>query len=139
MPVKARTNTKPVNPRSASAGDKTLGEKIRARRILAKMSQTELGEKLGVSFQQVQKYEKGVNKVGAVRLAEIAGALGESVGYFQNEGHVSKVGLEMQELMTDRLNLRICRALAAIENQAMRYQIVRLVESVGGIDGDEAA
>jgi transcriptional regulator with XRE-family HTH domain len=139
MAVKTKAKTKPVSPRSASAGDKALGEKIRARRILAKMSQADLGDQVGVSFQQVQKYEKGVNKVGAVRLTEIATALGESVGYSQDEGHVSKAGLEMQELMTDRLNLRICRALSAIENQAMRYQIVRLVESISGIAEDEAA
>jgi transcriptional regulator with XRE-family HTH domain len=139
MAAKTRAKTKPVNPRSASAGDKALGEKIRARRILAKMSQAELGGQLGVSFQQVQKYEKGSNKVGAVRLTEIATALGESVGYFQDEGHVSKAGMEMQQLMTDRLNLRICRALAAIEEQAMRHQIVRLVESISGIAEDEAA
>ena len=139
MAAKSRVKTQAANPRSASAGDKALGEKIRARRILAKMSQGELGDHLGVSFQQVQKYEKGVNKVGAVRLAEIAGALDEGVGYFQNEGHVSKAGQEMQELMTDRLNLRICRALSAIEDQAMRYQFVRLVEAVSGIREEETA
>jgi transcriptional regulator with XRE-family HTH domain len=134
----AKTKTQPTSPRSASAGDKALGEKIRARRLLAKMSQADLGDHVGVSFQQVQKYEKGVNKVGAVRLSEIADALGESVGYLQDEGHVSKAGLEMQEFMTDRLNLRICRALSAITNQAMRHQIVRLVESVSGIADEEA-
>jgi transcriptional regulator with XRE-family HTH domain len=138
MAANSRPKTKPINPRSASVGDKALGEKVRARRIMAKMSQAELGEHVGVSFQQVQKYEKGVNKVGAVRLAEIAAALGESVGYFQEEGRVSKAGVEMQELMTDRLNLRICRALAAIENQAMRHQFVRLVESVSGIADEDA-
>ena len=136
--MSARAKTKSISPRSASAGDKALGEKIRARRILAKMSQAELGDHVGVSFQQVQKYEKGVNKVGAIRLSEIADALGESVGYFQDEGHVSKAGLEMQVLMTDRINLRICRALSAIENQAMRYQFVRLIESVSGIAEEEA-
>src|ERR1700755_3086992 len=129
---------KKTNPRSTNASDKALGEKIRARRILAKMSQAELGDHVGVSFQQVQKYEKGTNKVSAVRLTEIAAALGESVGYFQEEGRVSKAGVEMQELMTDRLNLRICRALAAIENQTMRHQFVRLVESVSGIADEDA-
>ena len=54
----------PVNPQI----DNALGEKIRARRILAKMSQAELGDHVGVSFQQVQKYERGVNRVGASRL-----------------------------------------------------------------------
>jgi len=139
MAAKSRAKTKAANPRSASAGDKALGERIRTRRILAKMSQGELGDHLGVSFQQVQKYEKGVNKVGDVRLAEIAGALGESVGYFQSDAAVSKAGQEMQELMTDRLNLRICRALSGIEDQAMRYQFVRLVEAVSGIREEKTA
>jgi transcriptional regulator with XRE-family HTH domain len=84
MAANSRPKTKPINPRSASVGDKALGEKIRARRILARMSQAELGDHVGVSFQQVQKYEKGVNKVGAVRLAEIAAALGESVAKRQH-------------------------------------------------------
>ena len=123
--------------RSATSADKALGEMIRARRLAADMSQEELGSHLGVSFQQVQKYEKGVNRIGAVRLEQIATALGESVSYFQPAGQaVSKAGLEMQTLMTDPLNLRICRALAAIENRAMRFQFVRLVESVSGLTGE---
>jgi transcriptional regulator with XRE-family HTH domain len=140
MPAKTRAKTKPViNPRSTNAGDKALGDKIRARRILAKMSQAELGSLLGVSFQQIQKYEKGVNRVGAVRLEQIAKALDEDVSYFVGGGTVSKPGLEMQALIADPLNLRICRALSAIAEQSMRFQFVRLIERVSGIAGDGAA
>jgi transcriptional regulator with XRE-family HTH domain len=127
--------TKKLQQRASGPADKKLGEKIRTRRTAAGMSQSELGEVLGVSFQQVQKYEKGVNRVSAVRLEQIAGALDESISYFQTDGHaVSKAGQELQTLMTDPINLRICRALSAIDNQAMRYQFVRLVESVSGIN-----
>jgi transcriptional regulator with XRE-family HTH domain len=98
------------------------------------MSQSELGDALGVTFQQIQKYEKGANRVSAVRLEQIATALNESISYFQTDGHsVSKAGQELQTLMTDPINLRMCRALSGLDNQAMRYQFVRLVESISGI------
>jgi DNA-binding XRE family transcriptional regulator len=114
MAAKTKTRT----PRASGPGDTALGEKIRTRRVAAGISQDELGNALGVSFQQVQKYEKGVS-------------------YFQTDGQaVSKGGRELQKLMTDPLNLRICRALSAIEDQAMRFQFVRLLESVSGINGE---
>jgi len=126
--------TKKSHPRTAGPADAKLGEKIRIRRTAAGMSQSELGEALGVTFQQIQKYEKGANRVSAVRLEQIAKALNESISYFQTDGHsVSKAGQELQTLMTDPINLRMCRALSGLDNQAMRYQFVRLVESISGI------
>jgi transcriptional regulator with XRE-family HTH domain len=130
MATKAKTPT----PRASGAADKSLGEKIRTRRVAAGIRQEELGKALGVSFQQIQKYEKGVNRVSAVRLSQIAAALDESVSYFQTDGQaVSKGGRELQTLMTDPVNLRMCRALSALD-QNMRFQFVRLVESVSGIN-----
>jgi transcriptional regulator with XRE-family HTH domain len=126
--------TKKVQPRASGPADAKLGEKIRIRRNVAGMSQSELGDALGVTFQQIQKYEKGANRVSAVRLEQIAAALDESISYFQTDGHtVSKAGQELQTLMTDPINLRMCRALSGLDNQAMRYQFVRLVESIGGM------
>jgi transcriptional regulator with XRE-family HTH domain len=125
---------KKPQPRATGPADAKLGEKIRTRRAAAGISQAELGEALGVSFQQVQKYERGINRVSAVRLEQIAAALDESISYFQTDGHtVSKDGQEIQTLMTDPINLRMCRALSALDNQAMRYQFVRLVESISRI------
>jgi transcriptional regulator with XRE-family HTH domain len=66
-------------PRSARQADKDLGQRIRARRIESKMSQADLGAALGVSFQQVQKYEKGVNRVAAATLGKIAVTLDTTV------------------------------------------------------------
>ena len=65
-----------MKQRSAGKPDIELGKRIRLRRVEQKISQAELGDKLGVSFQQVQKYEKGVNRVGAGRLTRIAEVLG---------------------------------------------------------------
>lgn len=61
-----------LGQRSSSKEDIQIGGRIRAMRIDNKMSQSDLGQKLGVSFQQVQKYERGVNRVSAVRLNQIA-------------------------------------------------------------------
>lgn len=59
-----------------------VGTRIRARRVVLGLSQEKLGEALGVTFQQVQKYEKGINRIGAGRLRQIADLLGVSVSYF---------------------------------------------------------
>jgi predicted transcriptional regulator len=64
-----------IKQRSAGKPDIELGKRIRLRRVEQKISQAELGKKLGVSFQQVQKYEKGVDRVGAARLQQIAATL----------------------------------------------------------------
>ena len=69
-----KSAAKKMKQRSAGKPDIELGKRIRLRRVEQKISQAELGEKLGVSFQQVQKYEKGVNRVGAARLQQSAAA-----------------------------------------------------------------
>lgn len=58
--------------RSSTAADAYIGQRIRARRMEMHMSQAELGDVLGVSFQQIQKYEKGVNRISATRLQQVA-------------------------------------------------------------------
>src|SRR5512138_763189 len=70
-------STKAPNP-----VDKYVGSRVRMRRILVGMSQEKLGEALGLTFQQVQKYEKGTNRIGASRLQHIARHLGVPVEYF---------------------------------------------------------
>jgi transcriptional regulator with XRE-family HTH domain len=62
--------------RSPTAADKEIGARIRLHRLSKKISQTDLGDKIGVSFQQIQKYEMGVNKVGSGRIKEVAAHLG---------------------------------------------------------------
>src|ERR1700746_1177217 len=68
--------------RKVTPEDKLLGQRLRMRRMEMHISQAELGEQLGISFQQVQKYEKGVNRVGAARLQQIATALNVPVTFF---------------------------------------------------------
>ena len=68
--------------RSANSVDGHVGERLRARRITLGMSQSKLGQLLGVTFQQIQKYEKGANRISAVRLGQAAQALETTINYF---------------------------------------------------------
>src|SRR5580693_6549785 len=72
----------PVPKKQANPIDGQVGNRVRLRRMLIGMSQEKLGELLGLTFQQVQKYEKGVNRIGAGRLYQVAHILGVPVSYF---------------------------------------------------------
>ena len=71
--------------RSTGPIDKYLGDRLRARRIMKKMSQDDLGKSLGVTFQQIQKYEKGTNRMSAALMVPLAKILGVDTGYFYDE------------------------------------------------------
>src|SRR5260370_23447049 len=83
----SRKRAKLVRGTARSAGpiDKYFGDRLRARRIMMKMSQDDLGKSLGVSFQQIQKYEKGTNRLSAAMMVRVAEILGVDVGYFYDE------------------------------------------------------
>jgi DNA-binding XRE family transcriptional regulator len=74
-----RAKPKKLAPRSASAVDKYIGARMREQRLALSISQEQLGRKLGVSFQQIQKYESGKNRVSAARLFVICKALNVSL------------------------------------------------------------
>jgi transcriptional regulator with XRE-family HTH domain len=118
--------------RSTSQADKVLGQKIRTRRMLAKMSQSGLGDALGVSFQQVQKYEKGVNRISTSRLCQIATCLGESIHYFIDgaQDKVTPEAANLATLMTDRQCIRLVKAFAKIADPDLQHRTLTLVEGI---------
>jgi transcriptional regulator with XRE-family HTH domain len=124
--------------RSATKGDVELGRKIRLRRIEMEISQAGLGDKLGVSFQQVQKYEKGVNRVGATRLEQIANALQVPVGHFYG---ATKQQNEVESLLflDSGFSVRMVKAWTQIKNQAVQRHIVTLMETLATEYGEAAA
>jgi len=107
-----------MKQRSAGKPDIELGKRIRLRRVEQRISQAELGDKLGVSFQQVQKYEKGVNRVGAARLQQIATALDVPVTFFYDGDGKAR---EVESLL---------RAYSKIKDQTVQRQLVSLMESI---------
>lgn len=124
-----RAAAKKMKQRSAGKPDIELGKRIRLRRVEQKISQAELGDKLGVSFQQVQKYEKGVNRVGAARLQQIATALDVPVTFFYDgDGKAREV--ESLLFLDSSFSLRLLRAYSKIKDQTVQRQLVSLMESI---------
>lgn len=119
--------------RGTTPADKALGARIRLRRVEQKMSQAELGDKLGVTFQQVQKYEKGVNRVGASRLQSIATALDVPVTFFY-DGDGRQRQVESLLFLDSSFSLRLLRAYSKIKDQNVQRHFVTLMESLAGED-----
>jgi transcriptional regulator with XRE-family HTH domain len=122
----------------ADALDQRIGDQVRTRRLLVGMTQEKLGDALGVSFQQVQKYEKGANRISASRLRQIASALDVPVTHFYDavdgadgaqvldggaDGHAADPARGAQ-------GLRLMRAFGRVEDALVRQRILDLVESV---------
>jgi len=111
--------------------DVMVGARIRILRKHRGMSQGELAGKIGVSFQQVQKYEKGTNRVGASRLSCIADVLGVSVGeLFEPSENKSAAAKSPFRLLAERDALRVLTAFSRTTNPRVRRAITKLLESV---------
>jgi len=124
----------PTKTKGADATDHSVGQKIRAQRILRGLSQTELGNKVGITFQQIQKYEKGWNRVSAGRLKQIAEILEVPVSFFfegasGNDAVIKNLN-EGFSFLDTAASVRLVRAFADIENQNIRSSIVTLVEGI---------
>lgn len=135
----ARPFNKLRNPtlkkRSPNAADTEVGESIRAHRLIAGMSQTDLANQLGVSFQQVQKYEKGVNRVGAGRLPLIAEIFNVPISalfndHAQTSSSRGKASTAPVKLITDPNVLKLLTAYADITDRAIRRCLADLVERI---------
>jgi transcriptional regulator with XRE-family HTH domain len=117
--------------------DKHVGARVRMRRIMLKISQTKLGEALGLTFQQVQKYEKGTNRIGAGRLQHIAGILQVPIEYFFDgapQTFPSKTREQpsdyVQEFLATRDGLALTKAFVQIKRPAVRHQLVLLTQAL---------
>jgi transcriptional regulator with XRE-family HTH domain len=120
--------------------DRHVGSRVRMRRILIGMSQEKLGEALGLTFQQVQKYEKGTNRIGASRLQHIARQLGVPVEYFFDGApqiELKQDGFQeapdtnyVADFLTTSDGVQLIRAFLKIRDGKVRRRFVELVEAV---------
>jgi transcriptional regulator with XRE-family HTH domain len=125
-----------------------VGGRVRFRRMLLGMSQEKLGERLGLTFQQVQKYEKGINRIGASRLFDLSHVLAVPVQFFYDEAPAAyehtpsrDVGFaerQTESYITEFLNTRdgleLNKAFVKISDGRQRRAIVDLVRSLAGDD-----
>ena len=130
-------STKAPNP-----VDKYVGSRVRMRRIMLGMSQEKLGEALGLTFQQVQKYEKGINRIGAGRLFEIARILDVPVDFFYDgvasaSGGPPETSAPLMEFVSSAEGLALTRAFTRITDAKLRRSIVEMVEQIAAREGPD--
>ncbi|MCK8784079.1 helix-turn-helix domain-containing protein [Roseomonas sp. NAR14] len=139
------TSDRPEREHRASPIDVHVGTRVRLRRTLLGMSQERLGEALGLTFQQVQKYERGVNRIGASRLFDLARVLDVPIGFFfddmpdamggQGGGRRASGFAESQDGFEDdtlhrRETLELVRAYYRINDPAVRKRVFDLIKSL---------
>ncbi len=122
--------------KSTGSIDKEIGSRVRMRRVSIGMSQEKLGDMLGLTFQQVQKYEKGMNRISVARLVDIAKILGVDIHFFFNglqpEPGFAEGGAPayVADMMSTPEGLQLVRNFTGIKNPKVRKSIVQLVASL---------
>ena len=140
--------------RRANPLDLHVGSRVRLQRMLLGMSQEKLGEQLGLTFQQIQKYEKGINRIGASRLYELARVLGVSVQFFyedapgttgeyRSQQNSAAGGLAERaadryvvDFLSSREGVELNKAFVKISDPKVRRSIVDLVRTLAGEEKD---
>ncbi len=121
--------------------DKHVGSRVRMRRLMLGMSQEKLADAIGLTFQQVQKYEKGTNRMGSSRLQQIANVLQVPVTFFF-EGAPGQPKLDgkapspayVNEFLSTSDGLALTKAFMQIKDPKLRRSIVNVVEEIAGED-----
>jgi len=127
--------------------DRHVGSRVRMQRILMKMSQEKLGEALGLTFQQVQKYEKGTNRIGASRLQQISKTLNVPPSFFfegapstqpAGDGFAEESSSQyVVDFLSTAEGLHLNRAFARIKDSKVRKRVIDLISTLA--EQDEAA
>src|SRR6516162_4326879 len=130
--------------KAPSPTDQHVGSRVRMRRKMLAMSQEQLAEALGITYQQVQKCEKGANRIGASRLQQMSHILQVPVEFFfegapdpsaphgSNGSALSMA--QISDFISDSDGLRLIGAFMRIDNAALRRRIVMLVQEIAGDD-----
>jgi transcriptional regulator with XRE-family HTH domain len=139
-PVQAESGGEPDAEEHSGPIDKHLGKRVRMRRLMLRMSQTELGEALDLTFQQVQKYEKGENRIGASRLQHISEVLGVPIVFFfegaphnrrqQNAQTAALSPKSVADCLSTVDGIKLTSAFMQIRDAKVRRSIVSLVEGI---------
>jgi transcriptional regulator with XRE-family HTH domain len=140
-------SSKTLPKKQANPIDGQVGNRLRLRRMMIGMSQEKLGELLGLTFQQVQKYEKGVNRIGAGRLFEIARILGVPIQYFYESvteqlanapGFGERDSQPVLEFVSSGDGLQLSLAYMRIKDSKVRKRVLDLVKSLADDTSEKA-
>jgi transcriptional regulator with XRE-family HTH domain len=131
---------KTMMKKSPNPIDKHVGSRVRMRRMMISMSQEKLGERLGITFQQIQKYEKGTNRIGASRLQQISTVMGVPVSFFFEGAPVpegssgafteSASPAYVADFLATSDGLSLTKAFMKVKDPKVRRRVVDLVEAI---------
>ncbi|MCF4167613.1 helix-turn-helix domain-containing protein [Zavarzinia compransoris] len=120
-------------PSKANPVDVHVGARVKLRRQLLGFSQTELGNALDLTFQQVQKYEKGTNRISASKLHKMAEVLDVPISFFFDgvDGTRPETDSSELDLMSRAETINLVRAYYSIEDEAVRRKVIELLRTLG--------
>ena len=136
-----------IKAKAPNPTDKHVGTRIRMRRMMLSMSQTNLADAVGLTFQQIQKYEKGTNRVGASRLQQFAKILSVPISFFfegaptaqlagvKASGNDGATPDYISNFLASRDGQRIIKAFSQIGDRALRRSVVELSEQIADRNG----
>lgn len=110
--------------------DQRLGQRIRSRRLEMGVSQMQLADMLGVTFQQIQKYEKGKNRVAASRLQQIAEHLKTNIAHFIDTNGKIVENTPIGSFIATRRGMSLCKAAMVLDNHRLD-SVIQLARSLG--------
>jgi transcriptional regulator with XRE-family HTH domain len=137
-----------IDVKAPNPVDKHVGSRVRMRRMLIGMSQEKLGEALGITFQQIQKYENGVNRIGASRLHLISRALGVPIEFFYEgapeegttgRGKAAAAVPDVSSFLATSDAVDLMKAFVQIKDRGVRRRIVKLAEELAKGEPSEKA
>ena len=141
-----------ANKKQPNPIDIHVGSRVRLRRMMLGMSQEKLGESLGITFQQIQKYEKGTNRIGASRLQHIARVLTVPVSFFFEDAPGSpptEPGIGgvaerpsasyVVDFLSSSEGVQLNKAFIRIKDPKIRRKVIELVRAMAGAEDDEEA
>ena len=119
-----------ITPRKPSAVDVAVGRNVRIWRLDRGLTQSQLAGRLGVTFQQLQKYEVGANRIGTGRLVKLAAVLRVPIAALFQGTDAADPSQSLLALVSDSRSFRLARAFAAIKNNRTRESLVNMVEKI---------
>jgi transcriptional regulator with XRE-family HTH domain len=140
--TREKTAARKPSRRSPDPVDVHIGRRLRLRRTVLSMRQDELATSVGITFQQLQKYETGENRVSASRLYQLAGELDTTVGWFygdlqRGEGAADAAAGEVDDVLARRDGRSLLREYGKINDPAMRKRVVEIVRLIAAGQGDK--
>ena len=124
-----------MSARSPNQTDVYIGKRIKMQRLARGLSQRAVASRLGITFQQIQRYERGISRVGAGRLQEVANLFGVTPAFFFEDGPRLKPGKsreasETTELLANKYSLALAQAYNKIRSRTVRRNVLELVEGL---------